>query len=124
MNDETPIIDVCVLYVTVPDIQTAKTLATALLEDRLAACVNILPAMTSVYRWEGAIESGEEVSMIVKTTKARAPAARETILRIHPYETPAVLCLSVDPLASSKAFCEWVASETQRPAEDQTPQLA
>lgn len=105
--------DIRLLYVTAPDEETARRIAEALIADRLAACVNILAPMRSVYRWEGKIEEGIETPMIVKTSAAKAPAARDRILDIHPYDTPAVIALDVDAAASSAAFRAWVADETR-----------
>lgn len=101
--------DIRLLYVTAPDVPTARTLAGALVEAKLAACVNILPGMLSVYQWQGDIQHDEEVVMLVKTTNAAASAARDLILQKHPYDTPAALSLPVDGAGSSPAFIEWIA---------------
>jgi len=107
--------DIRLLYATAPDAATAEAIAGALIEARLAACVNILRGMHSVYRWEGRVETAEEVVLVVKTTADAAPAARDLILERHPYDEPAVLALPVDRSASSKAFCDWIAGETGDP---------
>lgn len=100
------------LYVTAPDAETGERIGRALVEERLAACVNILPGMRSVYRWEGAMEAAEEAVMIVKTTERRAAAARDRILALHPYGEPCVLALPVAQAASAAGFLDWIAAET------------
>ena len=103
---------VLLLYVTAPDMDAAEALGDALIEARLAACVNILPGVRARYRWEGQIETAEECVMIVKTTNANAGAARDLIVERHPYETPAVLALPTDAAQSNAAFAQWVREET------------
>lgn len=100
------------LYTTAPDAATAEKIARALIERRLAACVNVIPGMISTYRWEGRIETGAEVVLIIKTTAAAAPAARELVLALHPHETPCVVALPIVEDASSRAFLDWIAAET------------
>ncbi|GAB4520224.1 MAG: divalent-cation tolerance protein CutA [Amphiplicatus sp.] len=101
------------LYATAPDVDTARKLAAALVEKKLAACVNILGGSTSIYRWRGAVETAEEATLIVKTHECAASAARDLILRLHPYETPCVAALRVDPDASNPAFLEWIRMEAR-----------
>ncbi|MBI1364998.1 MAG: divalent cation tolerance protein CutA [Alphaproteobacteria bacterium] len=100
------------LYVTAPDRQTAEALARGLVEARLAACVNVIGAATSFYRWQGAIQSAEETALIVKTTAEAAPAARDFIMARHPYETPCVVALPIDESLSNGAFLRWIAEAT------------
>lgn len=106
--------DIRLLYVTVPDTPTAKAIAAALVEARLAACVNILGPITSVYRWAGRVEDAREVALIVKTTQAEVAGARAMILRLHPYETPAILAIKVDAQGSLPAFLAWIASQVEQ----------
>ncbi len=101
------------LYATAPDAETAETIAKALVQDRMAACVNILPGMRSVYRWEGTVEAAEECVMIIKTTADQAQAARAAVLRLHPYETPCVLAIDIDASASGRAFLDWIADSVR-----------
>ncbi len=94
-----------------PDRISAETLAASLVEDRLAACVNILQPCSSVYRWKGAVEKADEVPMLIKTTEARYPALEEAIRAKHPYETPELIALPVvDGLPD---YLAWVEAETQ-----------
>ena len=90
----------------------AAPLARTLVDERLAACVNVLPAMTSVYRWKGAIEEDREQQMIVKTTRDRLGALEARIRELHPYELPEFIVL--DAVASA-AYAEWT-RESSAPA--------
>ncbi len=100
------------LYTTAPDAATADRIARALIEKRLAACINAIPGMISTYRWKGNVEAADEVVLIVKTTAAAARDARDLICALHPYETPCVVALPVAADVSSKAFLDWIAAET------------
>ena len=77
---------VLLVLTNVPDRDTADKIARGLIEDRLAACVNILAACTSVYRWQGAVDNAEEIPLLIKTTGARYTALEAAIRRLHPYE--------------------------------------
>src|ERR1700743_1304728 len=80
--------DLIVLYTTWPDAETAEAFGRRAVEERLAACADVLAPMRSIYRWDGDIKSEPEIPMLLKTTAAKAQALLETILRYHPYETP------------------------------------
>ena len=99
------------LYVTAPDSDGAEQIARALIKARLAACVNLIPGMKSIYRWRDAVETAAEVVMIVKTTADAAPAARDLICASHPYETPCVIGFSTDEASSHREFLQWIAGE-------------
>ncbi|MDR0183808.1 divalent-cation tolerance protein CutA [Lysobacter arvi] len=96
---------------TCPDAQTADALATALVDERLAACVNVLPGVRSTYRWEGAIERGEEVLLLIKTTAARQDALIARLQALHPYELPEAL--AVEALGGLAAYLAWVDEQTR-----------
>jgi periplasmic divalent cation tolerance protein len=96
-----------------PDRASAERLAQALIERRLAACVNILAPCRSVYRWQGAVESAEEVPVLIKTTADRYSALEEAIRGLHPYELPEIV--AVPMTAGLPAYLDWVTGET-RPA--------
>jgi periplasmic divalent cation tolerance protein len=100
--------EILILYATAPDEDIAAALADALIADRAAACVNIIPGMTSVYRWEGRIETAREVVMIIKTTNALAARARGIVQQGHPYKNPAILAVPINETLSSTAFCDWI----------------
>lgn len=104
--------NVVLLYATAPDAETARTIAVDLVEARLAACVNILGEINSVYRWEGKVETAPEFAFLVKTTATAASAVTEAIIDRHPFALPAIVGIAVAPAASSGAFLDWVRSET------------
>jgi periplasmic divalent cation tolerance protein len=84
----------------------AERLAALVVEDGLAACVNVLPSVRSIYRWEGKVEKEEESLLIIKTATASFPALRDTLAEAHPYDVPEVIRLDVaDGLP---AYLEWV----------------
>jgi periplasmic divalent cation tolerance protein len=82
----------------------AVALARTLVNERLAACVNVLPPMTSVYRWRGNIEEDREQQMVIKTAAARVPALQARLRELHPYELPEFL---VVPASGSEAYLAW-----------------
>jgi periplasmic divalent cation tolerance protein len=100
------------LYVTAPNSETAARIGRTLVEENLAACVNIHGEMRSVYEWEGKVEIGIETPLIVKTTAGRASAARDRIIMLHPHEVPCVAALPVSAEGSNAAFLEWIAETT------------
>ena len=102
------------VYTTWPSIVEAEEAGRSLVERQLAACVNILPRMISVYRWKGAIETAQETPMLLKTTRVQAAALKDFLVARHPYETPAVVALDVLADASHGEFLAWVAAETTR----------
>lgn len=106
MQDCEPIM----VYTTFPDFTSAKRVGGELVEKQWAACVNILGGMTSVYRWEGKLETSEEVVMIIKTTAARADGVVAEVEKLHPYDTPAVL--SWQATGGSRAFIDWIGEMT------------
>lgn len=97
------------LYVTAPNAETAARIARALVEEKLAACVNIHAEMRSVYEWEGKVEIVLETPLIVKTTEKAANAARDRIVELHPYGEPCVAALPVAAEGSSHSFLDWIA---------------
>lgn len=105
--------DILLLYVTAPNSETAARIGRTLVEEKLAACVNIHGEMRSVYEWEGKVELQIETPMIVKTTAAAADAARDRILALHPYDEPCVAALPVRREGSSAPFLDWIAAATK-----------
>lgn len=97
---------VAVVLVTVPDAETAERVGRTLVEERLAACVNVVPGVTSLYRWDGALRQTAEVLLIVKTTVRAFPRLRERVLEIHPYDVPEILDLPVR--AGESRYLDWV----------------
>ncbi|MBX6424780.1 MAG: divalent-cation tolerance protein CutA [Variibacter sp.] len=99
------------VYTTYPSVVEAEQAGRRLVERRLAACVNILPGMISHYRWEGQVERGEEVVMIVKTRAALAEDVRAAVKASHPYTTPAIVFLPVE--GGDPAYLGWIVAESQ-----------
>ncbi len=91
---------------TVARAEDAERIAEALVEKRLAACVNVLPGVRSIYRWKGALERDEERLLVVKTRAERFEALREAILALHPYEVPEVVAVPIE--AGSSAYLRWL----------------
>jgi periplasmic divalent cation tolerance protein len=97
-----------VVLVTTPDLKTARALAKAALRAKLIACANLIPKIESHYWWQGKIESGAEVLLILKTQKAKLAALEELVLARHPYDTPEFLVLPLK--AGSKKYLDWLAA--------------
>ncbi len=95
-----------------PDEEVANAIALAVVEARLAACVNILPRAQSVYRWQGKVESATEIPVFIKSTATSYPALEKLIRQHHPYEVPEIIAL---PVAHGlPAYLNWVAAETPK----------
>ncbi len=86
----------------------AETIAAALVEERLAACVNLLPGARSIYRWRGEIEQDTETLLLVKTTAAALAPLEARVRELHPYEVPEILAIA--PTESSAEYLEWLRS--------------
>jgi periplasmic divalent cation tolerance protein len=95
------------LYSTWPDAASAEGCARALVQERLAACANILGGIKSIYRWENAVETADEIVVIFKTTKQSAAAAVARIIELHPYDVPVVAELSLSE-HSAAGFLQWL----------------
>ena len=96
---------------TCPDADCADTIATTLVEERLAACVNQLPGLRSVYRWEGKVDRAEEVLLLIKTTDDRLPALTARVQALHPYELPELI--AVEAAGGLAPYLAWVAEQTR-----------
>src|ERR1700729_3328133 len=99
------------VYTTFPSIVEAERAGRSLVERRLCACVNILPGMVSLYWWQGAIERGEEVVMIIKTRATLAEKVRAAVRQMHSYTTPAILVLPIENVDTD--YHAWIVKETQ-----------
>jgi periplasmic divalent cation tolerance protein len=106
-----------IVHCTCPDAVTADRIATALVDEGLAACVNVLPGVRAVYRWQGAVEHADEVLLLAKTTAGRLVALTARICQLHPYELPEVV--AVEAAGGSPAYLAWVAEATGSGAADQ-----
>jgi len=99
------------VYMTAGSEEEARNLADALITDRLAACVNILPGMQSCYRWKGEIERAVEVVLIAKTKAALLPEVVARVKEIHSYEVPCVVSLPITN--GNPDFLDWIMAETR-----------
>jgi periplasmic divalent cation tolerance protein len=99
------------VYTTYPSVVEAEKTGRALVEQRLAACVNILPGMISHYRWEGAVERGEEAVMIIKTRASLAEDVRALVKEMHSYTTPAILVLPLESV--DQTYFRWILDSTE-----------
>jgi periplasmic divalent cation tolerance protein len=96
-----------------PDRATAEKLAEALIQKRVAACVNILAPCRSVYRWQGAVQHDEEHPVLIKTTRERYAALEAAIREAHPYELPEIVAVPIE--RGLPAYLDWVTTETTLP---------
>lgn len=102
-----------VVLISTPGAEAGRRLARALVEERLAACGSVVPAVTSVYRWRGAIEEEEEALVVLKTTSGRVEPLTRRALELHPYEVPEIVALPV--AGGNPRYLAWLSEET-RPA--------
>jgi len=91
---------------TFPDADTASRIAQALVEEKLAACANVLPAIHSIYHWKGQIETAGEIMVLFKTTQERQAAFEKKLRSLHPYEVPELICFKID--SGSPDYLRWV----------------
>jgi periplasmic divalent cation tolerance protein len=102
-----------VVLITVPSPQVGEQIAAALLEQKLAACVNIMPAIQSIYTWQGAIQKDQEALLVVKTRAALfAERLAPAVKAIHPYEVPEIIALPI--IMGSQPYLDWIAAETSQ----------
>lgn len=102
-----------VIYCACPDAATAERIARTLVEERLAACVNIVPGATSVYHWRGAIQCDPETLLIIKSNAARYPALEARVQELHPYEVPEIIALPMQQGAAG--YLAWLDDALQSP---------
>jgi len=105
-----------VVYVTVPSEEVGKNIARGILEERLAACVNVVKGLTSIYWWKDAIQEEPECLLIIKTKLALFEKLEAKVRQLHPYETPEIIAAPI--MAGSRAYLQWLGSETQPTEED------
>ena len=99
-----------VVLVTAPSAEKAAEIARALVEERLAACGNVVAAVRSLYCWEGKVQDEAEALLLLKTSRRRFPALKARVLALHPYQVPEVLALPVE--AGHAAYLGWIAAST------------
>jgi periplasmic divalent cation tolerance protein len=102
------------IYSTFPSAAEAERVGGALIDQGLAACVNILPGMIAIYVWEGQRQQGSEAAMLIKTRAALASQAMVEVRKLHPYTNPALLVLPVE--GGSQDFFDWIAEQTAKPS--------
>ena len=103
--------DLVLALSTAPDAEQAERLARALVEERLIACANLVPGLTSVYRWRGAVQEDPEVLLVIKTRRSLVPRLKERLSQLHPYEVPELV---VTPLLDGlDPYCRWVRESTE-----------
>jgi len=100
------------VYLTAPDLEEARRLGRALLEERLVACVNLLPGTLSLYRWQGELREEPEVVMIAKTRAELVPRLSARVAELHSYEVPCVVAFAVPE--GLEPYLDWVAAETSQ----------
>jgi len=98
--------DGVIVLVTVPNAETADKLGEALVGERLAACVNVVGGVRSIYRWKGAVEKDTELLCICKTTRAGLERLRARVVELHPYEVPEVIALPIE--AGHAPYLDWI----------------
>jgi periplasmic divalent cation tolerance protein len=104
-------LQVIVVLSTFPTVDKASEVASILVEERLAACVNVVPGLTSIYRWEGGIARDAEALVLIKTTRGRFEALAARLAELHPYELPEIVALEA-PIGS-QSYLDWVRAETR-----------
>lgn len=104
--------DVLLVLTNVPDEAVAQNLARILVARRIAACVNVLPAVRSVYQWQGKVEDAAEVTMLIKSTQGRYAELEAAIVEAHPYDVPEIIAVPV--AAGLPAYLSWVVTETKK----------
>lgn len=99
------------MLTTVPDAGSAERIADVLVEARLAACVNILPGVCSVFRWQGAVTRVDELQLFIKTAPERYRAVEEAIRMHHPYDVPEIFAVAIDQ--TTPRYLQWLLDETR-----------
>lgn len=100
-----------IVFSTFPDAGTARSIGRALVEEKLAACVNVLPQIESIYRWKGKIESASEVLVLIKTSTWTYDRLEARLRELHPYEVPEVIALRIQ--TGSSAYLNWLEQAMQ-----------
>ena len=105
--------DIVIVLTTAPADDRADRLAQQLVDERLAACVNVFPPMTSVYRWNGQVEREAERQLVIKTTRDRVPALEARLKELHSYELPELIVIPVE--SGSDSYLGWVRGQVGKP---------
>ncbi|MBN8726936.1 MAG: divalent-cation tolerance protein CutA [Xanthomonadales bacterium] len=102
-----------IVHCSCPDLETAGRIAGALVEERLAACVQALPGMVSTYRWGGRVERADEILLLIKTTRARLAALKLRVGDLHPHDVPELL--AIDVVDGRDSYLDWIGAATAAP---------
>jgi periplasmic divalent cation tolerance protein len=102
--------DVLLIITNMPDQDSAQRMANSLIQNKAAACVNIMAACTSVYSWQGKVENANEIPLLIKTTRSAYPRLEELIREQHPYELPEIIAVPVE--VGLPDYLQWVTTET------------
>jgi periplasmic divalent cation tolerance protein len=102
--------DFVIVLTTMPDDARADELATTLVNERLAACVNVYPPMSSIYRWRETVERDQERQLVIKTSRHRIGALTKRLKELHPYEVPELIIVAIE--GGSDQYLEWLAAQT------------
>ncbi len=103
--------DAMLVLTTLPNSDAAADLAKKVVGEKLAACANVMPAVRSIYRWQGAVQDENEVLVLLKTRQARFDKLKARILELHPYDVPEVIAIPVEQ--GHGAYLDWIANETR-----------
>jgi len=102
---------VMVALTTAPSAQVAESIGRSLVEEQLAACANVVPGITSIFRWKGSIERESEVLVVLKTTAAHVEALERRLVELHPYDVPELIAWSIE--AGHGPYLDWVRTEAR-----------
>lgn len=103
--------EVILVYINFPTKESARQIGTVLIEEQLAACVNIIPSVESIYRWKGEVCNETEVMLIAKTTSSRYSQVEARVIELHPYDTPEVIAQNLDK--GSESYLNWVQDQME-----------
>jgi periplasmic divalent cation tolerance protein len=101
--------EIIIVFVTVPGLREGSRISKAILTSRLAACVNVIPGVQSIYKWKGKIVQEKEAMLVLKTTRLRYRKLEQKIKELHPYEVPEVIAIPL--ICGSSQYVEWVTRE-------------
>ena len=102
--------DLVLALSTAPDAEQAARIGRALVEERLIACANLVPGLTSIYRWQGQVQTEGEVLLVMKTRRALVDRLKARLPQLHPYQVPELIVTALDD--GLEAYCRWVRDET------------
>lgn len=103
---------ISVVYVTVPTLEFGKKLAREIIDEKLAACVNVVPQITSIYKWKDNIEEADEILLIIKTTSEAVPRLKDAVIKKHTYDVPEFVVLPVEQ--GHEPYMKWVEEQVSK----------